>query len=94
MSTFQENLKTLRIKAGLTQGQLAAILNISRSLISHYERGKRLPKYNTLKQLCNIFNVNYDELLGNSDFSDYYKNNFLDTTLLDIADKNDDYNSK
>ena len=55
MSTFQENLKTLRIKAGLTQGQLAAILNISRSLISHYERGKRLPKYNTLKQLCNIF---------------------------------------
>ena len=60
MSTFRKNLKILRKQLGLTQDELADKLNTSRSLISHYELGKRLPKYHTLKQLCEIFKISYD----------------------------------
>lgn len=36
---FQENLKTLRKKKGMTQEELAARLNVVRQTISKWEKG-------------------------------------------------------
>ncbi len=38
-------LRHMRIRAGLTQTQLAAAAQYDTSLISHIETGKRLPNY-------------------------------------------------
>lgn len=41
--TFAEAVKSLRIKAGLTQAELASRVDVVTSAINQYERGKRLP---------------------------------------------------
>ena len=40
---FQENLKTLRKKKGMTQEELAARLNVVRQTISKWEKGLSVP---------------------------------------------------
>ena len=45
---FGDKLKELREKKGITQIQLAEILNISKSAIANYESGLREPKDNRL----------------------------------------------
>jgi transcriptional regulator with XRE-family HTH domain len=37
----QRSLRSLRLRANLTQEDLAKILDVEKSLISHYERGRR-----------------------------------------------------
>lgn len=62
---FAEALKKLREAAGLSQGQLAEILGISKSTVGMYEQGKRMPQTNTvLKDIASYFNVSIDYLVG------------------------------
>lgn len=61
---FSDKLKELRKKRGLTQIQLAEILNISKSAIANYENGSRKPKDNLLwKKIASYFNVTVDYLM-------------------------------
>lgn len=64
MGGFNERLKELRSRCGLTQQELAQMLNISTAAVSHYERGFRQPDIAALEALHDIFNVSYDYLLG------------------------------
>lgn len=59
-----ENLKSLRIKKGLTQQQLADLLKINRVTYTQYELDKREPDNTTLIALADFFNVSTDYLLG------------------------------
>lgn len=64
-----ENLRLLRKKHGLTQVQLAEILNISQSTLWGYETGKHEPDNTTLQKISNYFKVSIDYLFGReSDF--------------------------
>ncbi len=65
--TFAKRLKMLRSAEGLTQGQLAEALCISRSCISNYENEARYPDYETIKQMADFFGVFVDYLIGGSD---------------------------
>lgn len=70
MTYFSKALKTLRIKVGLSQQELAKILQISSSAISMYERGEREPDFKTLISIANYFNVTTDYLItGNIGFT-------------------------
>ena len=60
---FYENLKKARKKAGLSQEKIAEIVNTSRSNISKYENGKLEPNLETLKKLCEEYDVSADEIL-------------------------------
>ena len=61
---FGDKLKELREKKGITQIQLAEILNISKSAIANYESGLREPKDNRLwKKIASYFNVTVDYLM-------------------------------
>lgn len=51
MSTLGERIKAARIKSGMTQEQLAAVLDTTKAAVSRYEAGKREPN---LHQLCKI----------------------------------------
>lgn len=58
-----ERLKELRTKKGLSQAQLAKILNIDRSTVNKYESGQSRPiRY--INKLADLFGVSADYILG------------------------------
>ena len=71
---FKDILKSLRIKKGLSQTDLAKITGLTRSAIGMYEVGKREPNFETLEVLADFFNVDMNTLLGKSYTTD--KQNF------------------
>lgn len=67
--TLGEKITELRNKKGLTQEQLANLLNVTRQAISKYENNQSEPDLATIRRLCTIFDVRYEELLGELDIS-------------------------
>ena len=64
MVDFGNVLKTLRLRENMTQAQLAQKLGLTKSVISAYETGLRLPSYDILIHIARIYNVSTDYLLG------------------------------
>ena len=64
MINFGNKLKLLRLQDNMTQEQLAQKLNLTKSVISAYETGLRLPSYDVLIRIAKNFNVSTDYLLG------------------------------
>lgn len=64
MVDFSITLKTLRTQNNYTQVQLAQKLGLTKSVISAYETGLRLPSYDVLINIAKIFKVSTDYLLG------------------------------
>ena len=60
---FGNLLLQLRTKSGLTQKELADLLQISDKTVSKWETGVSKPTTDTLKQLATIFNVEVSTLL-------------------------------
>lgn len=58
-----ENLKALRVDAGLTMKELGAEIGIAESTVSLYEGGKRAD-IQTLIRFADYFHVTLDYLLG------------------------------
>ena len=61
---FQNNLRSLRKKSGLSQEELGIRLNIARQTISKWENGVSVPDAETLVKLAEILDVSVNELLG------------------------------
>lgn len=61
---FGKVLKDLRLKAGLTQKQLAAQIGVTKSVVSFYELQERIPSPTILVKLSATFHVSTDFLLG------------------------------
>lgn len=55
-------IKEFRLLRGLTQKELAKLVNIGGTTIANYEKGFRTPKKNTMFDLANAFNVSIDDL--------------------------------
>ena len=64
MVDLGNTLKTLRLRENMTQAQLAQKLGLTKSVISAYETGLRLPSYDVLIHISKIFKVSTDYLLG------------------------------
>lgn len=64
---FKDKIKSLRKEHNLTQDSLSAILHVSRSLVAKWENGLGLPSEDTIKDICNYFNITEDELFDKSD---------------------------
>lgn len=64
MEKFHEKLKVLRKKKGLTQQEVAELLNVERVTYTKWENGKSKPNYEKLSVLACIFDVSLDYLLG------------------------------
>ena len=61
---FHEKLQELRKQKGLTQGQLAEFLFVSRTAVSKWEQGRGYPNIDSLKAIAKFFGVSIDELLS------------------------------
>lgn len=67
MQTLGERLAALRKDKGLSQAELAKLLNMGQSTIAMYEKNRRTPDPATLKRLADFFNVSVDYILGRTD---------------------------
>lgn len=59
-----EKIKSLRIKKGMTQQELAEKSNISRVSVGNYERGDRVPNIEVISNIANALGVTVNELTG------------------------------
>ena len=66
MREFKDVLVELRQERKLTQDKLSEVLGITKQALSHYERGTRYPKPETLEAIADYFNVDMDYLTGRS----------------------------
>lgn len=58
-----EFLKSLREDKDLTQDQLGDMLNVSRSLVSKWEHGTKIPAVDCLMALSKIYDITIDEII-------------------------------
>jgi len=64
---FATALRQLRIQKGLSQEEMATLLNTSKQVISRYENGQRSPKISTVAAYAAILNVPISYFSGESD---------------------------
>ncbi|MCJ0932964.1 helix-turn-helix domain-containing protein [Virgibacillus halodenitrificans] len=69
--TIGERISKERKRRNLTQEGLAKRIGISRAALSHYEKDRREPDYETLDKMANFFEVSSDYLLGRIDNPNY-----------------------
>lgn len=63
MQEFAANVKYLRRKHNLTQQQLAWVVGVDNTLVSHWESGKRSPTAKGLKEVAILFGVDMQTLM-------------------------------
>lgn len=61
---FNENLKEVRLKKGISQKEVAEKIGVAKSTYSLYESGNREPNVETIKKIADFLNVSADVLLG------------------------------
>lgn len=61
---FRIRLRELRKEKGVSQLELAKLLNMSKMAISHWEKGNSEPSIEQLKVLARFFDVSIDYLVG------------------------------
>ena len=83
-----------RKKQKITQQQLAEKLNITDRAVSKWERGLSLPDADKMLELCNILDINVNELLNGEkiDMKNYAKKN--EELLLELAKQEELKNKK
>jgi transcriptional regulator with XRE-family HTH domain len=91
---FANRLKELRKEHRLSQHELASIIGVSKSAISMYENGNRLPELETFEKIADYFNVDMDYLKGKSSIvreskSVYYLNDETREIAQEIYDNKD-----
>ncbi len=56
-------LAAARVNAGFTQKEAATALGVSNKTLGSWEKGKSLPKADKIKDICNLYNVDYDNII-------------------------------
>lgn len=60
---LNEKILNLRKEKGLSQEELANLLNVSRQSVSKWELGETIPEVNKIIEIAGLFNVTTDYLL-------------------------------
>ncbi len=62
-SDIGNRIKKARLDKGLSQAQLAALLDVDQSFVSHLENGRNEPDINKLMKLKHILGTTYSYLI-------------------------------
>lgn len=81
-------IAALRKGKGLTQMQLADILGISDKTVSKWERGAGLPEVSLMIPLCNVFEINVNELLTGEKLTDAEYKMKAEDVIMDLVKEN------
>jgi len=90
MEYFSSRLKELREKNNMTQTDLANMLSYSRTTITKYETGERIPSGEFLVEVSDFFKISLDYLLGRSNVKERINNyqNIINSDILLLIDPN------
>ena len=61
-------LKAARVESGLTQAQLGEKLSVSQDTVSLWENGKSVPTAEYVIEICKLFSISADYLLGLTEY--------------------------
>lgn len=78
-------LKEQRKEKGITQEELAQILNVSNRTISRWENGKNMPDFDVLVEIADYYQIEIREILDGERKSDNM-NKEVEETVLQVAD--------
>lgn len=67
MKNLGDKLKELRTEKRMTCQAVATAVGLTKNAITNYESGIREPSLETLKKLCDFFDVTADYLIGRTD---------------------------
>lgn len=84
---FNESLRKARKAAGMTQAQIAALMNITKSTYCGYETGKRQPDIEKLKQISSILNIPLDSLMQTGHDATTTPRTQKEAALLELFEK-------
>ena len=59
-----ENLKTLRIKQGFTQSEVASEMQVVRQTVSKWEQNNSIPDMEQLKKLADLYGTDISSIMG------------------------------
>ena len=90
---FSDNLKKIRKEHNLSQEQIAEQLGVSRQSVSKWESGQAYPEMDKMLSLCQLFNLNIDELL-NQDIKEVNSNKQAKNNINKFIDDFLDYITK
>ena len=85
---YGEQIKSYRIKLGLTQNQVATELEVTPGYISNVENGRTAMSLRMLIYYAKLMGVTLDTLVGNLEPN--YKMNALDNALLSVINELND----
>lgn len=68
--TLGQKLRKIRSKFGLSQEQLAEVINVSRQAITKWENDGGLPDVSNLQEISEVFGVTVDYLLNDDSIID------------------------
>ena len=68
-SSLAQRLKELRKLNHLSQEDVASALGVVRQTYSHYENGRRTPKYDVLFKISSLYGISLDDLMALVDAS-------------------------
>lgn len=60
-----EKIKKLRIQNNYKQEELAELCNVTRSAVSNWETGRRIPDWDNIVTIARLFNVTVEDLANN-----------------------------
>jgi transcriptional regulator with XRE-family HTH domain len=78
MSNIGENVKAARLKANLTQSQLATDVRVTRNYIAQIESGRRKPAIELLVKISKATEVGVSELLKGDKFLEALRLKFFE----------------
>jgi len=84
MSTFGKRLRDCRKEKGLSQNEVAKLLNTNHSVIGKYERDDVNPSIDAVKRLAELLNTTVAYLAGETDTNELFKNSDMLRRLKDI----------
>lgn len=86
-------IKELRLAAGKSQAELAAIIGVNKQAVSQYERGVRYPRPEIMEALTDFFNVSTEYLMGRAEVSPLLITP-EERQFLEVYRRLDDYNRR
>ena len=63
-NTFSEAIKQIRKEKALSQQQLADLIQVDRTTVTNWEKGRRLPDVNMIAKISNTFGINASYLIN------------------------------
>lgn len=87
---FAKRLREARLRAGYTQDTLAQLIGKTKTTVSMYENGRRLPNIMTLSVMSRKLLVSLDDLVPDVDeyMPDYPFDNVDNMTIYDVLEDN------